>query len=113
MARKPPKLKVQFSPRARYSLDEIWEWNARKYNAEHAESYIAFLEKNANGLAATYLTGKIVPTAPELRYIIIRRNPRGHGHVAIYKIVASTYVNVVNFFHTSQDWQGKLARGDW
>ena len=113
MARKPPKLKVQFSPRAQNSLDEIWEWNAKTHDSDHAENYVAFLERNANGLATAYLTGKIIPTAPELRYVIIRRNPRGHGHVVIYKIVADSYVNVLNFYHTSQDWQGKLARGEW
>ena len=113
MARKPPKLKVQFSRRAQNSLDEIWEWNAKTYDADHAENYITFLEKNTNELATKYLTGKIVPTAPELRYITIRRNAKGHGHVAVYKIVADTCVNVLNFYHTSQDWQEKLARGEW
>ena len=113
MARKPPKLKVQFSPRARNSLYEIWEWNASTYDADHADAYIAFLEESTNELATEYLTGNVVSVAPELRYIVIRRRTRGHGHVAIYKIVADTFVNVLNFYHTSQDWQGKLARGEW
>jgi len=112
MARKPPKLKVEISPRALNAIDEIWEWNARRYDAEHAENYVNFLKKQARGLATTYVTAKTVSTAAELQYITIRRNPRGHGHVAIFEIVDNK-VTVLNFYHTSQDWQGKLARGEW
>ena len=112
MARKPPKLKVTISPRALNTLDEIWEWNEKTYDTEHAENYVDFLKREVRGLATAYHDGRFVATAPELQYITIRRNPRGHGHVAIYEIVGNNVI-VLSFYHTSQDWQGKLARGEF
>ena len=100
------------SPRGLNALDEIWERNAKTYDAEHAENYVNFLKVEVRGLATDYLDGRFVATAPELRYVTIRRNPKGHGHVAIYEVVDNRVV-VLNFYHTSQDWQGKLARGEW
>jgi plasmid stabilization system protein ParE len=111
MAGKTPKLKVQYSPQTRLALDEIWEWNAERYDVGHADEYVSFLEKKASGLATAYPLGKIVPTAPELRYIIVRRTPHGHAHVVVYKVVVGN-VNVINIFHTAQDWQNKLARDE-
>jgi len=70
------------------------------------------VQLSSRGLATRYLSGKCVPARPEFRYIIIMRRPGGHGHVAVYEIVDGL-VNVLNFYHTAQDWQGKLARGEW
>ena len=44
MASGPRKLSVSFSPAALATLDQIWEWNAERYNAGHADHYIDFLE---------------------------------------------------------------------
>jgi len=52
----------------------------------------------------------VTPQAPRFRYRLIRKG-RGHGYVAIYKIVDST-VEVIHYYHTAQDWQGKLMRGE-
>lgn len=112
MAGRTPRLRVVISTRALKTLDKIWDWNAKKYNAEHAQDYIDFLKRKARGLATGYLVGKIVPSAPELRYLTIKRSPRGHGHVAVYHIYGDV-VEVANFYHTAQDWQSKLARGEW
>ena len=112
MARKPPQLKVVISPRALNALDEIWDWNAGRYDVDHADNYVDFLTKKTKGLASAYLTGRVVATAPELRYIVIKRTSKGQGHVAVYEIT-DDQVNVLNFYHTAQDWQGKLARGEW
>jgi hypothetical protein len=46
-----------------------------------------------------------------LHYIVIQRSKRGHGHVAIYEIIDNK-VNVIDYYHTAQDWQSKLARGE-
>jgi plasmid stabilization system protein ParE len=107
MARKPRKLKVEFSHDALDTLEEIWKWNARTYNPEHAQSYTDFLESKANSLAINYLAGKIVPTRPEIRYITLKRKVGGHGHVAVYEII-NDKVYVLNFYHTAQDWQSKI-----
>ena len=113
MARNPPKLKVDIVPLALNALDEIWDWNARQYNADHADKYVFFLEKETSKLATAYLTGKIVLVRPDYRYLLIKkRAAKSHGHVAIYEIL-SVRVRVLYYYHTAQDWQGKIARGEW
>jgi len=59
-------------------------------------------------LASNYAKGKPVGTRPDLRYIIIRRRAKGHGHVAVYNFDEKE-VRVLHIFHTAQDWQTKLA----
>jgi len=108
MARKPPKLTVAYSPEAHTSLDEIWDWNARRYGRDHATRYIEFLQNETDKLDTDYLRGRRVPTRPEYRYITIKRRQPGYGHVAIDEIVGDT-VKILDYFHTAQNWQAKLA----
>lgn len=111
MARKARKLTVNYSDLARHTLRAIWNWNAEHYDPADADAYVAFLRASADRLGTDYGKGRPVPTRPEYRYMTFRRSRRGHAHVAIYA-VESDSVEVLAFFHTRQDWQGKAARGE-
>ena len=110
MARKPPRLNVVITPQAQRDINRIWDYNCDQYGPDHADSYINFLDKETAKLQTEYEKGKIAATCPELRYQLIRKG-RGHGYVVIYEVVGSS-VEVLHYYHTAQDWQGKLARGE-
>ena len=101
-------VRVVVAPEAQLDLNEIWNWNARDRGICHADSYVRFLETQIDGLSEHYASGKVVGTRPDLRYILMRRKTRGHGHVAVYT-VAESVVTVVYVFHTAQDWQATVA----
>jgi plasmid stabilization system protein ParE len=88
-------------------LDAIWDWNAAAHSREHAVSYLEFLLNHIEGLDVRHEQGNPVGRGTNLRYILIRRKSRGHGHVAVYRINAVT-VDVLHDFHTAQNWQSKL-----
>jgi plasmid stabilization system protein ParE len=94
-------------------LDEIWDRNADQYDADHAENYLSLLRNESYKLDHAYAEARPVPTANEFFYVTIRKSRRsqGHGHVAIFQIVGQT-VELLRFFHTRQDWQGKAERGE-
>jgi plasmid stabilization system protein ParE len=108
MAGEHRNLTVVLSPAALRTLDEIWEWNASQYGVDHAGRYIEFVLARTNQLDTIHGVGRPVPTQPRMRYIIIRRRRKGHGHLAVYEVVGDE-VRVLNYFHTAQDWQTKLA----
>lgn len=109
MARKSPKLTVNYTRLARINLAEIWNWNAEKYSPGHANAYVAFLEARADELQNTYEEGKRVAARADYRYVTVKRSPQGHGHLIVY-LVTDTSVEVLAFLHTRQDWQGKIER---
>ncbi len=108
MPRKAVKLNVRFSYNANRSMLQIWRWNFDTYDEEHANDYISFLMKRTSALDVNYLDARIVPTNPSFRYKTFRKSTGGHGHVVIYK-VNPTDIYIVDFFHTAQDWQAKVA----
>jgi len=103
------RLKVNRAPQAIDDLDHIWRWNASRYTVVHADKYLSYLKDNIDALATNHAKGRPVPARPELRYLMIRRKSRGHGHVVVYSADASA-VNVVHVFHSAQDWPTKLAQ---
>jgi plasmid stabilization system protein ParE len=107
MAGRPRKLTLSLSAAALASLDHIWDWNAERYNLGHADRYVAFLHSAVERLTDEFFAGKPVPTRPKLSYIVIRRSRKGHGHVAVYELIGDV-IQVLDFFHTAQDWQAKL-----
>jgi plasmid stabilization system protein ParE len=111
MARKSPKLTVSYTGLARFTLAEIWDWNAERHDPDHADAYVAFLEDQADKLGSTYDKGKAIAVRPDYRYVTIRRSSRGHGHLIIYLVTESS-VEILAFLHTRQDWQGKIKRGE-
>jgi len=109
MAGKPKTLSLSYTNLARKTLAEIWFWNAERHGASHADSYIQFLENEADRLETEHAKGKYVSGRSDYRYVVIKRASRGHGHVVVYTIGDET-VSLLGFFHTSQDWQGKINR---
>ena len=103
-----PILPVVYSDNALRELNEIANWNEDTYGRDHAKRYIAFLEKNINELGKNHPKGKILETRTDIRYILIRRKSKGHGHVAVYNVDNQT-VGVLHIFHTAQDWQAKVT----
>jgi plasmid stabilization system protein ParE len=66
------------------------------------------LKRDIYDLAHRHGQGHVASVRPDLRYIIIRRKAKGHGHVAVYR-TDDKDVSVLHVFHTSQDWQALLA----
>ena len=110
MARKQPRLTVVITPLAQRDLAQIWNYNCDAYDADHATDYIAFLTKETAKLNTEYLQGQLAPNHPRFRYRLIRKG-RGDGYVAIYKILDST-VEVIHYYHTAQDWHGRLTHDE-
>ena len=110
MARKAPRLDVVITPQAQRDINRIWAYNCDEYGPDHADSYIGFLDRETAKLQTEYLKGKIPANYPEVRYRLIRKG-RGHGYVVIYDVVGSS-VEVLHYYHTAQDWQGKLGMGE-
>jgi len=98
------------SPTAIDELDGIWRWNAERYGVPHADEYLRYLKDGIDGLATGYTKGKTVGGRPDLRYVLLRRRAKGHGHVAVYSFDEKE-VQVLHIFHTAQDWQRELAGG--
>lgn len=110
MATEQPRLTVTLTPTALRHLTEIWDYNARAYGMAHAESYIEFLNAEVERLATRHHEGKSTAN-PLYRHVAIKRSRRGHGHVAVYSVTEET-VEALAFYHTAQDWQGKIERGE-
>jgi toxin ParE1/3/4 len=108
MASPKPTLTVLRSPIANDELDGIWRWNAQRYSPIHADTYLRYLEDGIDGLEREYPKGKMVIVRPDLRYIIVRRKAKGHGHVVVYRF-DDKRVDVLHVFHTAQDWPAILS----
>lgn len=70
MAKQPKKLRVVVTQNAAVDLAEIWVWNARRYDFEHAEGYAGFLERESNKLSVDYNFGRAVQGFRDLRYLL-------------------------------------------
>lgn len=66
-----------------------------------------FIEADHLGLDRAYSNGKDVATRPDLLYVLVRRKPKGYGHLVVYRVGEKT-VDVLHVFHTAQDWQTML-----
>jgi plasmid stabilization system protein ParE len=108
MRRPKGRLPVIYADDALDEIDQIADWNEKTYNRAHARDYIRFLERHIEALAKDFAKGRPVSTRPDLRYIQIRKRSKAYGHVAVY-IFDEQAVTVVHVFHTSQDWENRLA----
>ncbi len=52
---------IVYSPVAVAELDEIWEYNARTYDADRADSYIEFLQNGIDALTENHTSEKMAP----------------------------------------------------
>ena len=108
MAPSERALTVIFSQIAIDELQAIWQWNAKNYGPLHANAYDLFLRRRIADLARGYDRGRGITGHPELRYLLIRRKAKGHGHLAVYR-VDDRAVNVLHVFHTAQDWSEQIT----
>jgi|SRR5579859_5549837 len=111
MASEQQPLAIAYSPAALEELDEIWRWNAERYSPAHADAYVSFLQSRIERLAHDHDRGRRITGREDLRYIIILRRPKSHGHVAVYS-VHECEVFILHVFHTAQDWGRKLRDED-
>jgi plasmid stabilization system protein ParE len=108
MASPESTLTVTVSPTATAELADIWRWNADRYGEGHADEYVGFLRNTIHQLPVLYKLGRPVTVQPNLRYLVIRRRAKGHGHIAVYRCDDKS-IDVLHVFHTAQDWQTILA----
>ena len=108
MATDKSPLTVIHAPTAVNELHDIWRWNAQQYGVVHADKYLGFLTDAIAKLASMHERGRAVPSRPDLRYIIVRRRAKGHGHVAVYNY-DDRELHLLHVFHTAQNWQAQLA----
>ena len=85
MAGESRNLTVLLSSAALLDLDEIWDWNVKRYGADHANRYVAFLlAETKQSCSTNFFAGNPVPVLPRLSYIVIRRRAkRPPGHLAV------------------------------
>jgi plasmid stabilization system protein ParE len=107
MVAETPRLTVVLAPAAIEELVGVWQWNAERYSPTHANTYVEYLKTTIDGLAATFTRGKLVEGRPDLRFILVRRRAKGHGHVVVYRFNRAR-IDVLHVFHSAQDWPGKL-----
>ena len=109
MASEERKLKVQLTDQATSSLEAIWDWNARQYGISHADAYVLFLRTETERLSTEYGLGRDVHLRTTLKYIVIKKSDSrsSYGHIAVYR-VKGEIVEIIDYFHTAQDWQNKL-----
>jgi plasmid stabilization system protein ParE len=43
-----------------------------------------------------------------LRYRVIQKKKKRHGHIVVYEVVDADVVRILRYFHTAQDWQNRL-----
>lgn len=98
---------VVYSAEASRDLDEVFAYNQRRYDVGHAVDYVLFLENRIDGLIGEPEAGPPIEGIPDCRALTIRRKPRGHGHIAIYR-VEDDVIRVLHIFHTAQDVAGRL-----
>ena len=108
MAPGKPPLAIIRSPAAIDELHQIWVWNVQNNGLARADAYAQFLADCIAKLAVDYAMGAPVQARPDLRYRIVRRRLRGHGHVLVYKF-DQNQVRLLHVFHTAQDWDQKLT----
>ena len=101
-------LTVVMSPESLAVLADIWDWNCKTYGPDHADEYISFLRDATDRLCTEYLTAKAIPSIPHLSFRTITRRKRQHGHVVVFEVL-NDRILIAKYFHTSQDWQRKLA----
>lgn len=110
MASSEPPLNVKISPDADEDLWGIWVDNLVRYKiVEHADEYDAFLRAGIKGLAFAHGSGSVLPEFPELRYMVLRKSSRGHGHYIFYKVdPVQDEVKVLRVYHSRMDIVGRL-----
>lgn len=53
------------------------------------------------------MKGRVIDGKPDMRYVVVRKRSRGHGHVIVYEF-DEVAVKVLRIFHTSQNWTDQV-----
>jgi plasmid stabilization system protein ParE len=109
VGRREPRLEVQISTRASRQLSEIWLWNAKRYNPNHADRYDSFLLASIEKIARSSETWQRVG---KYRYFVARKGrTKGHGHLFVFEVLQEK-IAVLFIFHSAQDWRANLEAED-
>ena len=92
------------SPTALRELRQIWWWNAERHSNLHADEYVQTIRRATDSLAQDFSAGGSLGAGSGLRYMLVRRKQKGHGHVVVYRF-DDKVVDVLHIFHTAQDWR--------
>ncbi len=104
-------MKVIYARAAVSELDEIWMWNLEHHGLTQAQAYITFIQDQIESLSDHPFIGPALSTRSDLRYLVMKWNSAGHGHVAVYTIDQDDEnIIIAHVFHTRQNWQKKALR---
>lgn len=95
--------KARISNAAAHDLDDIWDYAARVWSPNQAETYVAGLRRTIQTLADMPQIGRLRPdiTPP------VRTHPSAE-HLIIYQ-VDDTTVTIVRVLHKRRNWADLLS----
>ena len=110
MRRKKKQLSLKLSREAELDLIEIHQWSRDQFGKRIADNYLNFLEEQTRQIAWSFPNRTRSLTPLGMRWTMIKKNKsrQSAGHIVVLKVVGDTLV-VVRYFHTSQDWESRLA----
>lgn len=107
----PKRLNVCLSPEAILDIDQITSWNVANNGFEQAVKYREFLITSISQLEESYNGCRKVARRPDLKFIVLRWSPKGHGHIVVFVVdEQSEKINVARIYHTSQNWESYVRR---
>ena len=98
---------IRYSIAALASLQEMETWNVQRYGRAHADRYLDFLDGEVARLVGDPELGRPLLDGSGRRYLVVRRRNKGYGHIAVYRARGEA-IEIIDIFHTSQDWSGRL-----
>jgi|CXWL01.1.fsa_nt_gi plasmid stabilization system protein ParE len=107
MAKQPKSLEVVFTTSAWAEWLAIWEWSASQFGVVQADKYLNFLEKTIKTIAQNPDLGILVKEHDRVRRVLAKQRASRYGHIIFYRANAKR-LEILHFFHTSQDWQSRF-----
>ena len=100
-------MKILYSSEGLEELEQILEWNSRRYSVDHAKSYIDWLKQQIELVELDLDITLPVPERENYRMLLMRRPSATDGHIAILEFRDQRII-VLHIFHTKQDWQNSI-----
>jgi plasmid stabilization system protein ParE len=98
--RSESSLSVVYTTRARLDFLDIWVYNLKTYNREHADAYSAFLMEEFDRIGERIVFSKPVEGFPGMRCLTVKRRSAGHGHAAYFR-VHDDDITIMRILHTA------------
>jgi plasmid stabilization system protein ParE len=111
MASRKDRLDIVYSERAVKTFADILEWSTERFGDSVAARYVQGLRQAVRRLGKYPLSGHPLTPDRPYRYLVFRARGGAKGHIVVY-VVALERIEVVALFHTSQDWRGRIERGE-